>query len=184
MEGTGTKALVHAILRHAEDYPWRMQHIGLLGLRLDDHRELRLHVWDPTYSIVEDDPPIHDHPFDFTSMIIAGEMINTRYEIDPTGAEYTRFRYTPSDEQGRTADTVRLSGTATTYTEGDRYEQSANELHDSRQLQGTVSIIRCTFREVQQLTVCRKGREWVSGQSRSPTSEEVKSITGKALQAF
>ena len=75
------KALVRTILGHAEDYPWVMQEIGLLGLRLDDAREHRLHVWDPSSSVGE--PLIHDHPFDFTSTVIAGETTNTRYEEDP-----------------------------------------------------------------------------------------------------
>ena len=35
-ETTMTKALVFTILRHAEDFPWRMQDIGLMGLRLDE----------------------------------------------------------------------------------------------------------------------------------------------------
>ncbi len=39
------KVLVRNILEHAVDYPWKMQEIGLLGLRLDQHREYRLHVW-------------------------------------------------------------------------------------------------------------------------------------------
>jgi hypothetical protein len=178
------KALVSMILRHAEDYPWTLQDIGLLGLRLDERRELRLHVWDPTYSIVGDDPPIHDHPYDFTSTIIAGEMINTRYEVDPSGTEFTRFRYVLSDENSRTADTVRLTGTATTYKGGDCYQQLSSELHDSWQQPGTVSIIRCDFKDVRLLTVCRKSNDWVSGQSRSATSEEVKRITSKALEWF
>ena len=184
MEEPLSKALVSTILRHSEDYPWRMQDIGLLGLWLDDRREFRLHVWDPVDSVLDHDPPIHDHPYDFTSTIIAGEMTNTRYEADPAGAEFTRYRYVPSDESSRDADTVRLSGTATTYTAGGCYQQSAHELHDSEQRPGTVSIIRCTFRDVTRLTVCRKGRDWVSGQSRSATSEEIKRITSKALQWF
>jgi hypothetical protein len=183
LEASTNKALVSTILQHAEDYPWTLQDIGLLGLRLDDRREFRLHVWDPTDKVV-DDPPIHDHPYDFTSTIIAGEMTNTRYEVDPAGTEFTRFRYVLSDESSRTADTVRLSATTTTYTAGGGYEQLAHELHDSQQQPGTVSIIRCAFREVARLTVCRKGRDWVSGQSRSATSEEVKRITSKALQWF
>ena len=36
--------------------------------------------------------PIHNHPFDFISTIIVGEMINTRYEESPGGFEYNRFR--------------------------------------------------------------------------------------------
>jgi hypothetical protein len=98
MEELVSKALVRTILHHAEDYPWKIQDIGLLGLRLDDRREFRLHVWDPTYSTGDDDPPIHDHPYDFTSTIIAGEMTNTVYEEDPGGDECTRYRYVPSDE--------------------------------------------------------------------------------------
>jgi hypothetical protein len=39
VEETPTKALVSTILQHAEDYPWRMQDVGLLGLRLDERRE-------------------------------------------------------------------------------------------------------------------------------------------------
>jgi hypothetical protein len=184
MEGILTKPLVHTILQHAEDYPWVMQDIGLLGLRLDDRREYRLHVWDPTFSL-EEDPPIHDHPFDFTSVIIAGEMHNTRYEVDLAGAEYTRFRYAPSDEDARTADVVRLSGTTTTYREEGSYDQLAQELHDSRQLPGTVTMIRRTFRDISQLSVCLKGHDtWVSGQSRPATSEEIKAIASKALQWF
>ena len=47
MSATLSKALVRAILRHAEDFPWKMLDIGLMGLCLDDRREYRLHVWDP-----------------------------------------------------------------------------------------------------------------------------------------
>jgi hypothetical protein len=179
-----TQALVRTILEHAEDYPWRMQDIGLLGVTLDDRKEFRLHVWDPTCCDFEDDPPIHDHPYDFTSTIIAGEMTNTRYEEDQAGTAFTRFRFAPGNERGRTADTVHLSGVGTTYTAGGRYQQLAHELHDSRQLPGTVSVIRCTFRDPPFLTVCRQGPDWVTGQSRAATSEEVKTITCKALQWF
>jgi hypothetical protein len=184
MEELVSKALVRTILHHAEDYPWKIQDIGLLGLRLDDRREFRLHVWDPTYGTGDDGPPIHDHPYDFTSTIIAGEMTNTVYEEDPGGDEFTRYRYVPSDESRRTCETIRLSGNATAYTEGGSYRQLAHELHDSRQQPGTVSIIRCAFRDVARLTVCRKGSDWVSSASRAATAEEIKKITCKALQWF
>ena len=48
MSGTLSKALVLTLLQHAEDFPWRMQDIGLMSLRLDDRREYRLHIWDPS----------------------------------------------------------------------------------------------------------------------------------------
>jgi len=178
------KALVDQVLVHAEAYPWKMQDIGLLGLRLDDRREYRLHIWDP--SLCAGEPPVHDHPYDFVSQIIAGEMVNTRYTEDPSGTEYRRIRYSPTDENARTApETVRLSGTATTYTEGERYGQLAHELHDSRQLPGTVTIIRMMFKDVPELTVCRRdAAPWVSGTSRPATPQEVKHFAAQALAWF
>ena len=178
------KALVRTILEHAEDYAFTMQDIGLLGLRLDDTREYRLHVWDASDGV--GDPVIHDHPFDFTSTVIAGEMTNTRYEEDPAGVEYRRERYVPPNEDARRADTVRLSGTATTHTAGSSYLQLAHELHDSRQLPGTVTIIRRTFeKDARELTVCGRGEAaWVSGESRRATPDEVKRITASALELF
>jgi hypothetical protein len=183
MENALNKVLVRMILDHAQDYAWRMQEIGLLGLRLDDHREYRLHVWDPTYS--DGDPPVHDHPYDFTSMVVAGEVINTRYVECLDGVEYCRRRYFPDDENNRRTDTVRLWATASKFTAGDHYCQRAHELHDSRQLPGTVTIIRQVFKDVSELTVCRRDDStWVSGQARPATSDEVKTITTKALELF
>ena len=174
------RALVRTILEHAEDYPWTMQDIGLLGLRLDDRREYRLQVWDPSSAV--GDPPVHDHPFDFTSTVVAGEMTNTRYEEDPSGVEYHRMRYTPPNEDAQQVDTVRLAGSPTTLAAGESYSQLAHELHDSRQVPGTVTIIRWTFRDVPELTVCHRGEApWVSGRSRPAASDEVKRIAATAL---
>ena len=175
-------ALVYQILAHGTEYPWVMQDIGLLGLRLDDRREYRLHVWDPAYA--SGDPPIHDHPFDFVSHVIAGEMTNTRYVEDRRGIEYWRARYAPDDEDERITDTVTLSGSATTYVAGGHYLQLAHELHDSRQLPGTVTVIRRAHKDVRELTVCRRDETWVSGRSRPATAAEVKHITSLALQWF
>lgn len=184
MDHSVSKVLVRTILEHAEDYPWVMQEIGLLGLRLDDKREYRLHVWDPSSCVGE--PLVHDHPFDFTSTVIAGEMTNTRYEEDPVGVEYRRVRYTPSNGDDRRSDTVRLSGTATTISAGDQYHQLAHELHDSRQLPGTVTIIRMTFTaDASELTVCsQEDAAWISGQSRPAAPADVKRITATALELF
>ncbi len=180
---TLSKALVLTVLQHAEDSPWRMQDIGLMGLRLDDRREYRLHIWDP--STCTGEPPIHDHPYDFTSTIIAGELTNTRYEEDPVGDEYVRFRYSPGDEGERRSDAVRLSSTATTFTEGGQYRQLAHELHASGQRPGTVTAIRCSWVEAPALTVClRDAGSWRSAQGRDATRDEIKNYTAKALEWF
>jgi hypothetical protein len=184
MDSGLSKALVHQILTHAEDFPWRMQEeIGLLGLRLDDQRTYRLHVWDPSLSTAE--PPVHDHPYDFVSTVIAGEMTNIRYEESPSGVEFSRDRYLTSDDGVRRTDTIRLSATSATVREGEHYAQVAHELHGSQQSPGTVSIIRCSFKEVAELTVClRPGTPFVSGRARPATLDEVKHVTTRALTWF
>lgn len=182
-ETTMTKALVFTLLRHAEDFPWRMQDIGLMGLRLDDRREYRLHVWDP--SVSAGDPPIHDHPYDFTSAIIVGELTNTRYVENAAGHEHIRFRYSPPDEEQRRSDTVRLSATAESLCEGDEYRQLAYELHTSWQQPGTVTLIRCSWGVARELTLClRNEGSWSSGRARDATREETKSMAAKALEWF
>jgi hypothetical protein len=184
MDSGLNKALVHQILTHAEDFPWRMQEgVGLLSLRLDDRRTYRLHVWEPGYIVGE--PPVHDHPYDFVSTVIAGEVANTRYEECASGAEYSRVRYLASDDRVRRTDTVRLSSTSATLRDGEQYAQLAHELHDSRQEPGTVTIIRCSFKDVAELTVCLRDEDtFVSGQARPATLDEVKQITARALTLF
>ena len=183
MTRTLDQTLVRNILEHPADYPWRLQNIGLLGLRLDDRREYSLHVWDPESCV--GDPPVHDHPFDFTSTVIVGELVNSRYVEDPNGIEYWRHRYWPGDEQDRRTDSVRLVASATTLSPGDRYRQLSSELHSSRQAPGTVTLIQFSPLEKRELTVCcEPGAPWVSGRARAATSGEVKRITGAALDLF
>ncbi|HEX4246193.1 MAG TPA: hypothetical protein VHY77_11535 [Acidimicrobiales bacterium] len=177
------RVLVRNILEHAHDYGWVMQAIGLLALRLDDHREYRLHVWAPGHGT--GGPVIHDHPFDFVSRVVVGELTNIRYEEDPTGVKYIRDRYSPGNEDLRTTDFIQLAPRAETYRGGEEYAQLFHELHDSDQLPGTVTIIRMSFRDVNELTVCRaEGTPWISGVSPPATSEEVDEITGQALTWF
>ncbi len=183
MDHAVTRSLVRTLLAHPHGLPWRYQDIGLMGLALDDRRTYRLHLWDPESCVGE--PPVHDHPYDFTSTVVAGELVNTRFHEDPDGVEYHRTRYTMGDEDDRWTDTVRLTGTATTLVAGDRYGQRADELHDSRQQPGTVTVIRQSFRpETSVLTVCRREEGWVSGRSRTPTPDEVTRVTAAALAWF
>ena len=183
MDKTPSKPLVGTILRHAEDFPWKMQDIGLLGLRLDDERTYRLHVWDP--SGTEGEPSIHDHPYDFTSTVIAGELTNGRYAEDPEGEEYVRFRYSLPDENESRSDLVRLSMSPESCTEGDTYGQLASELHASWQQPGTVTVIRCSWHAPTELTVCVRDEGcWRSGQSRDATRNEIKAFAARALEWF
>lgn len=176
--------LARTILEHAADYPWRINDLGLLALRLDDDREYRLHVWDPD-GCLGDPPIIHDHPYDFSSRIVVGELTDTRYVEDPGGVLYRRERYAPSDEHDRRRDTVRLTGASTTRRAGQCYQLLAEALHASDQTRGTVTLIRCAWRERPELTVClRPDARWLSGQARPATADEIKRISAAALDRF
>ena len=177
------RALIRRILEDPERHPWTIQGTGLLALRLDGRREYRLHVWHPAYGVA--DPPVHDHPYDFVSQVIVGEVTNTLYEESSSGVEYRRVRYSPPDETPRCTDTVRLAARPAVLKEGQIYSQLAHELHDSRQLPGTVTVIRCGFKDVPSLTVCLSDNgTWVTGKSRRPEPEDVKIITACALERF
>jgi hypothetical protein len=168
MSDTLSKALVFTMLRYAEEFPWRMQDIGLMALRLDDQRQYRLHLWDP--SCIVGEPPIHDHPYDFTSTIIAGELTNTRFVEDAAGEEYVRFRYSMPAEDQRRADTVKLSAVSETLAAGSTYRHLGPELHASGQQPGTVTVIRCSWVESRELTVCLRGdASWTSSHARKAT---------------
>ena len=183
MSETLSKALVLTMLQHGEDFPCRMQDIGLMSLRLDDRREYRLHVWDraPAWG----KPPVHDHPYDFTSTIIAGEMANARYEVDPAGDEYVRFRFPPGAKGERRSDPVTLSSAATVFAEGDQYRQLAHELHAGWPQPGTVTAIRCRSVVRPELTVCVQDEaSRCSGRGRDATRQDIQAFTAKALEWF
>jgi hypothetical protein len=54
------------------------------------------------------DPPIHDHPYDFTSALVVGQLTNTRYAENGEGDEHIRFRYSLPDEEQRRSEPPRL----------------------------------------------------------------------------
>lgn len=173
------------MLEHAAEHEWRMQDIGVLARWLDDAHTCRLHVWDPDSAV--GDPPVHDHPFDFTSTVVAGTLVNTRYREHPRGDEYVRERYRPGREDDRRVDTVRLVGTPEILGAGATYRQLTHELHDSRQTSGTVTVMHFDrFPDhVGELSVCRRpGTPWVGSGARTATPDEVTRITSAALARF
>jgi hypothetical protein len=90
-------------------------------------------------------------------------------------------RSVPGADDGR-VDTVRLRGTSVVLGPGATYGQKADELHRSDQQPGTVTIIRCRFLPVRELTVCRKaGQPRTRGESRPASRDEVRHIARLAL---
>lgn len=150
-----TKLFVGAILK-AERNGWSRQGLGMLRLYLDPERVYRLHVWDSCLRN-PDVSPMHTHPWDLESTIIAGVYQQRRYKV-PRLVDLGR-----SDIRTATFNKVRIQcgeGACTkeeptkvelqlcdveTVLEGQTYTQSKDEIHESFPLNGTVTLTRRTF---------------------------------------
>lgn len=75
-----TEKEVLDLLKHPEGLPWTIQGFGMLRLYITDDQIWRLHIWDTEEMAVEDVTRTHDHPWDFDSRILSGELRNLRFE--------------------------------------------------------------------------------------------------------
>lgn len=108
---------------------------------------LRLHVWPPQEA--DNRGNIHNHCWDFTSLVLAGNLEYEEYEEHQSGTTYARHLiYDPS---GDFEYVLRPLGTATlritragTRVAGDAYFMSAETLHRTGGRQGTrtVTLVR------------------------------------------
>lgn len=188
------RGLAEAILRNSAAFRWELQGFGMLRCYLPG--DLRLQVWDNTYA-VPGVTTIHDHPWNFESLIVAGELLNERFgEVDPTDQEggpsatHMCRNIIPGVGLRRAGDgedqpAYLVSYGTERYTAGMVYEQRYYELHESRPSRGTVTLIG---RQRVGADVARSyypyGAEWVSAEPRLATEEERTEIIGHALQRW
>jgi hypothetical protein len=170
------KLFVEQILRKATHYPWSIQGLGMLRLYLS--KEVRLHLWDPTLAF-PGASPIHTHPWDFTSKVVVGYVYNQIYvERD----EEPNFHYQVlkcgvggglvSGESGTTS-LRRLP--LFSYQQGETYSERAEEIHESKPVRGTVTIVTRKFKadEDHARVFWRLGTSWGSAEPRPATPEEI-----------
>jgi hypothetical protein len=193
------RTAVRAILEKGEHYPWQKQGLGMLRLYLSP--ETRLHVWDSRLR-VPDVSTIHDHPWDFRSYVVAGSLVNVRFrrpanagEIGSCSAhapnvafcrEYrvTRIRCGPGGcaVDPPTPERLHQSGTPDSVRVGGWYEQRADEIHESRPADGTVTLVERHFRaDTEHANVYHLTPTWVSAEPSAATWDEAGPIVRDAL---
>lgn len=191
------KDLVRFVLEHADRFEWSLQGFGMLRTYLDEGKNLRLHAWDSRFK-VEGVDELHTHPWNFHSDVIAGRVVNTRFERKMIGKGFAIDGEGPFREQeilcgpgGCATDAEPaivalkpLSGEM--YSEGDNYSQLAHEIHRSSPLDGTVTIVRREFLDDDDhaFVYIPVGEEWVSAEPRGATAPEVEAITRNALMTW
>lgn len=192
-------AAVRTILAHPEAYEWTIQGLGMMRLYLSD--EIRLHVWDHSLA-VPGVTEIHNHPWDFTSHIIAGQMTNHVYIA---GARHGDYSSKPGFEPYQKAvllcgtgqlDPIREEvwlepwkpdGSGAVYLPGDIYYQNHWEIHRSEFVDGTVTLIVRRFTQADRdhaEVFWPRGDRFGSAEPRIATSEEVTQVSARALALF
>lgn len=187
-----TKASIDFILMNAQQFHWTIQGLGML--RLNFTKTLRLHVWDREGS-GNGATPMHTHPWDFTSHVIAGVVEQYRFrEVDPADALPSSMYYRYRVQCGPGGGIVGGDPTVVhlhclpleTYMPGHVYHHLAEEIHHSIPENGTVTLVERRFRkDTEHADVfVPMGQEFVSAETRDATPDEISRITGNALRRW
>lgn len=177
------RGLARKILEQPYHHKWSRQGLGMLRLYLS--KELRLHVWHGEL-ITPNVSMIHDHPWDFESTILAGQINNIRYVPSLEGNNYMFNRIICGEGGGLEPELPRQVVMAEQLTEhysmGCRYAQKAKEIHKTTARNGTITIIERKFYEdTEHAHVFWDGPGWVSAEPQVANSIHVELATKAAL---
>lgn len=171
----------HGALTLPESHKWEVQGFGMLRTYLDEAQVFRLHIWSMVLQAHEVST-IHDHPWNFTSHVLSGQVNNRRYV--PT-QDLTRSCLVTREFQlkcGADAHTIgesRLSLLEPQPWEnikaGESYSQLAEEVHESFPFCGTVTVIQRTFTKPRDYArvFIKPGYSFVSAAPRPASAQEV-----------
>lgn len=186
------------------DREWTVQGFGMMRTYLDGKKTWRLNVYHPELMV----PGVsvhHNHPWDFTSWIVGGELTNTRYTVAKTAPAFKMGEYrhmhvarimtgiasnvggpgeggvAPQfDAWLRVAEIQRMSAGAT-------YGMAADEVHMTEYTPGCVTINRRIVREgtgEHADVFWPYGTDWISAKPRIADGREVLKYTSLALKAI
>lgn len=198
-----TKGLIERVLTDAvslaengEYGPWTIQGLGMLRLYIGKDKTTRLHVWDDRFIAEPFPSELHTHPWHLYSLVIAGEVRNTRYvhtdpqDVGEYGVETYMMQRILCGEGGGLCGVPEEVYLAEQPEErisaGEVYKQRANEIHKSNPLRGTVTLVTRGFDgDPDHADVFwPAGGPWVTAEPRPATTEEVTVICDTALRTW
>lgn len=149
----GLRAEVHDILVNWREREWQVQGFGMLRTYLDGPGEPRLQVWDQRLATWSNNA-IHDHPWAFESTIVAGVLFNQRFRVEVSNHPYDGHttEIVPGTRGGllseRPIQPCRITpAQPEIYAMGESYSQTHREMHLTKYLPGTVTLITRSERE-------------------------------------
>lgn len=216
MNHLAIKLLVRRILEDAvsraarnvagENLGFSLQGLGMLRLYLSP--ALRLHVWHSAFAF-PGASPIHDHPWDFDSHVIAGRIKQRRLytetgfsgwpDIMPVAGKAS---WAAADRREYEFSTIQcgpgtcvvtpprrvtlVEGPEEVFEEGTGYGQAASEIHYSYPDEGTVTLVTRRFSraDVDHANVYWPlGQQFGSAEPRPATDKEVYAMCSFALES-
>lgn len=173
------------------DVDWSLQGFGMLSHYLTEDKEWRLHVWDDHYRVA-DVTMIHNHPWNFDSMVLSGSLVNHRYRViydlwgrfgKPTHWETRILASEDARADGISKAVILVPRSTEFYVAGEprsEYHLDWDEVHHTDALNGTITI---TFHDFVNLDYSDDAfsyrahdKEWVSSSPRSATPGEVSDV--------
>ncbi len=174
---------------------WSLQGFGMLRYYLTDDRAWRLHVWDDHYRVA-DVTMIHNHPWNLSSMVLSGGLVNRRYRVnyrlwgkygDPTHWEIRILAGEDARQDGHLKAVILIPKPAefciVGVTAKNEYHQEWDEIHCTDALNGTITITHREFVNLDRdhaMSYAAHDKKWVSAAPRTATSDEVSDILGRA----
>lgn len=154
LKGTAERLFVYQSRGVAYEHPNGFKKIPL-GIHRPTRSRLFLHIWDDHYA----DSDIHNHRWNFSSLVLSGQLLNTVYSIEPAPVPIEPERqsaaralleecvYEPSGDgtRYRLAPVGRLvcvrQQSKRVVDAGQRYEQRAPEFHRATSTRNTVTLM-------------------------------------------
>lgn len=185
------RASVMSILEHAHDFEWTSQGFGFIRAYYGDNKKWRLNVWHSSLR-VPNVSTIHDHPWDFTSFIIGGEIGNTKYEVGMKAPDTTLYRSQTiktgvgGGPMKNYAPYYLRRKETKVYRAGEYYKQSHDEIHETTYTNGAVSLnVRRVAGDGDHAMVFWPDEtEWVDAIPKPATDYAVAYITNVALETM
>jgi|SRR6478736_2053127 len=160
---------------------WTAQGFGFLRTYFgpaDAPKKFRLNLWHSRFT-VPNVSTIHDHPWDLTSLIIAGQMVNQRYRIGHASLDRTHHYTTIKTgvggglERNDVQDCALVKYPSEIYRPGDSYKQRAEEIHETIFADGTVTLNERIGDTEHARVFWPYQTDWVDAFPRPATREEV-----------
>ena len=139
------RTITEPIGQHWSERVFAMQKLGVLRFQVptDEHPDRALHLWNRDLKD-RSASDIHSHPFDFSSIVLAGRIVNTQYEaVGRFKGPYFGWVIRPGPNvtvTDRKQYALLLHDVDTIFA-GSSYRMDASEIHHTAFEDGTVTVV-------------------------------------------